>query len=159
MKAMHTPKALFLSTGAEVLDTKMRHLTARFVYHPAMLTGAKMGLKAIILLTIFLILLVLSFGLIAWHCIRSKRRARRKKKAEERELKHLFGQRSLQPREEWVKLERRNRFWTYRERREREKREALDRKWEEMELDGFGRPVGVEMPKRARVRWRMWNLD
>lgn len=58
-----------------------------------------------------------------------------------------------------MKLERRNRFWTYRERREREKREALDRKWEEMELDGFGRPVGVEMPKRARVRWRMWNLD
>jgi hypothetical protein len=130
-----------------------------------MLDGAKLGVNAIILIVIIILLLSLSLGLLGWCCVCKKRRARWKTKEREMNLKDLFartpnglgeGQRS----EEWERNERRNRLWRNRETRERERREReYVAKMETLEVDGFGRPIGVQQPKRVMVReWKMWNI-
>lgn len=107
---------------------------------------------------------MMSLVLIAWFCVKSKRRSRRKRG--ETELNDLFAQKGWvgvegREAEDWEKRARRDRFWRQREKRERQRKERKYGfgKVDEIELDGFGRAVGLQEPKRARIReWKMWSL-
>jgi len=180
---MHIPKSISVPSRAAVSSDVHFAILPRFVYHPAMLDGAKLGVKAIILIVIFVFLLVLSLGFLCWCCVRRKRRSRRKRKTlerEQREWKDLFlqkgadgdsvqsgltqGKGKREEVDEWEVLGRRERYHRYKEARDRARREEKEgrgkyvmggERVEMVFMDGFGRKVdGFGKPVQVPKRAR-----
>jgi hypothetical protein len=169
---------MYLSRQNLIPRDSSSKLSSRFIYHPAMVTGAKLSLKAIIILVFFLTLLVISLTIVCCCCLRSRRRRVTKRKAntqiplrkisnDEEERAYVF---ETFKRETWERDVRRNRFWKGRERRKMEERaKKVREEWAgRRERDGFGRPLdggdgGIRMVKPERVKtrrteWKMWNM-
>ena len=141
---MEAPKSPYLmARHAAVPPSQL--LSPRFVYHPAMLDAAKLSIKAIIFIVLF-VLLCLSVSCLGCYLACWRRRARKRREA--RKLAALKGaQDTEETRRRWDKI-----FG-------RKKKEELElqslgpsSEWSEVDL-------GLPKPKGARVReWKMWDM-